>query len=111
MKDEMRDEMGGKVIFKFVGLKSKMYSLVTVDDKEKTKAKGLKNKMGLKYSEFYDVLFGKKIVRHNMKRTQAKKYRLATYDIFKVSLSCFDDNRYVLDNGIESLAYGHKDIA
>ena len=45
-----------------------------------------------------------------MKRIQAKKHRLDTYDVFKVSLSCFDDKRYVLDDGIKSLAYGHKDI-
>ena len=27
-----------------------------------------------------------------------------------ISLSCFDDKRYVLDNGINTLAYFHKDI-
>ena len=31
-------------------------------------------------------------------------------DIFKVSLSFFDDKRYVLDDGINTLAYFHKDI-
>ena len=39
-----------------------------------------------------------------------KKHRLGTYDVCKVSLSCFDDKRYILDDGIKSLAYGHKDI-
>ena len=107
---KMKDEMSGKVISEFVGLKSKMYSLVTVDGQEKTKAKGLKKKMGLKYNEFYDVLFDKKVVRHNMKRIQAKKHRLGTYDFCKVSLSCFYDKRYMLDDGFETLAYRHKDI-
>ena len=36
----MKDEMGGKVIVEFVGLGSKMYSLVTVDDKKLVRAKG-----------------------------------------------------------------------
>ena len=45
-----------------------------------------------------------------MKRFQAKKHRLGTYDICKVSLSCFDDKRYVLNDGVKSLAYGYKDI-
>ena len=31
------------------------------------------------------------------------------YEIDKMSLSCFDDNRYVLDDGVNSLAYFHKD--
>ena len=26
-----------------------------------------------------------------------------------MSLSCFDDKSYVLDNGIQTLAYSHKD--
>ena len=30
-----------------------------------------------------------------------------SYEINKVSLSCFDDKRYLLDNGHESYAYGH----
>ena len=96
----MKNEIGGKVIFEFIGLKSKMYSLITVDDEEKTKAKGLSKKLGLKYSKFFDVLFDKKIVRNNMKRIQAKKHRLCTYDVCKVSLSCFDDKRYLLDIGV-----------
>ena len=64
----------------------------------------------LGYSEFYDALFDKKVVRHGMKRIQAKKHRLGTYDVCKVSLSCLDDKRYILDNGVDILAYGHKDI-
>ena len=106
---QMKDEMGGKVIAKFVGLRSKMYSLVTVDDEEKARAKRVNKK--LKHKEFVDVLFNKKVVRRCMKRIQAKKHRLGTYNICKVSVSCFDHKRYVLENGIDSLAYGHKDIA
>ena len=44
-----------------------------------------------------------------MKRLQSKKHKLGTYKIHKISLSCFDDKRYVLDNGIYTLAYFHKD--
>ena len=34
-----------------------------------------------------------------MKRIQAKKHKIGTYEIDKISLSCFDDKRFVLDNG------------
>ena len=44
-----------------------------------------------------------------MKRIQSKKHKLGTYEIDKISLSCFDNNRYVLDEGIHMLAYFHKD--
>ena len=44
-----------------------------------------------------------------MKRIQSKKHKLGTYEINKTSLSCFDDKRYVLDDGIYMLAYFHED--
>ena len=37
----MEDEFKGRIISEFVGLKSKMYSLIDVDDEEVTKVKGL----------------------------------------------------------------------
>ena len=51
----------------------------------------------------------KKVIRHKMKRIQSKKHKLVTYEIDKISLSCFDDRRFVLDDGIYALAYFHKD--
>ena len=48
----------------------------------------------------------KKIIRRN----QAKKHKLGTYEINKISLSCFHDKRFVLDDGIQTLAYFHKDL-
>ena len=45
-----------------------------------------------------------------MKRTQSKLHEISTYDVFKISLSCFDDKRYVLGDRINTLAYFHKDI-
>ena len=59
--------------------------------------------------KFKNVLFNKKIIRHKMKRIQAKKHKIGTYEIDKISLSCFDGKRYVLDDGVNILAYFHKD--
>ena len=81
-----------------------MYSLISVDDEEGSKAKGVNKKM--KHKEFVGVLFNRKVGRHNMKRI----HRLGTYDVYKISLSCFDDKRYVLDYGVNTLVYFHKDI-
>ena len=104
----MKDELGGAKIVEFVGLKSKMYSLIAENDKEVNKAKGVNLK--LRHDECLDVLFNKKVVRHKMKRIQSVFNRIGTYDISKISLSCFDDKRHVLDDGINTLAYFHKDI-
>ena len=48
-------------------------------------------------------------MRHKMKRIQSKKDKSGTYEIDKISLLCFHDKRYVLDDGIRTLAYFHKD--
>ena len=61
------------------------------------------------FNKFKDVLFKKKIIIHKIKRIQSKKHKLGIYEINKISLSCFDDKRYVLDDGIYTLAYFHKD--
>ena len=46
-----------------------------------------------------------------MKRIQSKKHKLGTYEFDKISLSCFDDKRYLLDDRIGTLAYFHKNSA
>ena len=44
-----------------------------------------------------------------MKRMQSTEHKLGTYESDKISLLCFDDKRYTLDDGIRTLAYFHKD--
>ena len=50
-------------------------------------------------------------MRHNMKRIQSKLHRFGTYVVYKMSLSCFDCKRYMLDAGVNSLAHFHGDIS
>ena len=102
----MKDEFSGVIIIEFVGLKSKMYSIKKIEDKEHNPAKGVN--IATEFDNFKDALFNKKIIRHKMKRIQSKKHKLGTYEIDKISLSCFDDKRYVLDDGIHTWSYFHK---
>ena len=44
-----------------------------------------------------------------MKRIQSTLCKIGTYDVPKIYLPCFNDKRYILDDGIKSLAYFHKD--
>ena len=104
---KMKVEFGGVIATEFVGLKSKMYSIKKIDGKESNTAKGVN--IATELNEFKDVLFNKKIIRHKMKRIQAKKHKIGTYKIDKISLSCFHDKRYILDDEIHTLAYFHKD--
>ena len=78
-----------------------------VDGKECNTAKGVS--IITMFDKFKDILFNEKIIRHKMKRIQNKKHKLGPYEINKISLSCFDDKRYVLDDRIRMLAYFHED--
>ena len=43
-----------------------------------------------------------------MNRIQGKDHRIETYEINKISLSCFDDKIYINNNGYEGLALGYQ---
>ena len=45
-----------------------------------------------------------------MKRIQSILHKIRPDDACKIYLSCFDDKRYILDHGINSLAYFHKNL-
>ena len=104
---KMKDEFNGVKIDEFVALKSKMYLLIS-GDWEMNKAKGVN--LNFKHKEYVDVLFNKKVLRHKMKRILSEKHSIGSYVLNKVSLSCYNDKRFILDDGINSLAYGHKNI-
>ena len=98
----MKEVPEGKIIDEFVGLKSKMYSMKNIDSKESNTAKGVN--IATEFDEFKDTLFNKKIIRHKMRRIQSKKHKMVTREIDKISLLCFDDKRFVLNDGIHTLA-------
>ena len=79
-----------------------------IDGKQSNTAKEVN--IVTEFNEFKDALFNQKVLRRKMKRIQSKKHKLGTYEINKISLSCFDDKRFVLNEGIHTLAYFHKDM-
>ena len=109
---KMKGEVRGNITNKFAGLKSKMYILVTAEGKEIKKAKAINKKVveRIRHKEYVEMLFGRGLMKHNMKRINSKLHRIRTYDICKISLSCFDEKGYVLDDGVNSLAYFHRNV-
>jgi pyruvate kinase len=57
-----------------------------------------------------NVIKKKDRMRHKMNTIRSTKHVIGTYQIQKVTLSCFDDKRYLLDDGITSYAYGNMKI-
>ena len=45
-----------------------------------------------------------------MRRIQSKKHKIEIYEVNKIPLSRFDDERYILNDSIHTLACFHKDL-
>lgn len=48
---------------------------------------------------------------HKMKTIRSQIHEIGSYELNKVSLSCFDDKRYILKDGVSSYAYDHYKIS
>ena len=75
---KIKDEYGRLLILKFIGLKSKMYSILDENNNEKCTNKG-KNAF-IEFQEFYDILSQKKIFRNTMRGIKSKNDNLRTYE-------------------------------
>ena len=75
-----------------------MHFVKNINSKECNTTKGVILQLSLINSKMFYLM--KKL---------SKKHKLGTYEIDKISLSCFDNKRYVLDDGIYTLAYFPKD--
>ena len=108
---KFKDEAAGVPICEFIGLRSKMYSYMKDNQKGGKTAKGIKKnviKKDITHENYKNTLFNAEQMSHKMKTIRSENHELGSYEINKVSLSCFDDKRYLNDDGMTSYAYGHK---
>jgi len=61
----------------------------------------------LKHEIYKDILETSGKMYSDMKVIQSEKHEIYTMNLHKVSLSAYDDKRYIKDDGISSYAYGH----
>ena len=107
---KMKDECAGRLIAEYVGLRPKMYSILKADDKEIKKAKGVKRSVvsnEIRHKDYNEALFDKKTFRHSMDVLRSKGHHIFGQRLNKISLSPFDSKRWISENGIDTLAYGH----
>ena len=97
------------MIKEFDELKPKMYSYLVDDNSEHKKAKGVNKNIAatISHNEYKDILLNKKCLTHSVNRIQSKDHKIGTYEINKISLSCFDDKIYIQNNGCDGLALGY----
>ena len=107
---KFKDETGGLPIVEWIGLRAKMYSMMTDDGKEKKTGKGIKKsvlKKKIRHQDFKDCLMEKREFQHSMMNFRSKQHQLFTVKQTKKSLSPFDDKRYILEDGYTTRAHGH----
>ena len=110
---KFKDEAAGMPIVEFIGFRSKMYSYVKDNGKNEKTAKGVRKnviKKNITHENYKDCLLNRKQMLHSMCTIRSACHQIGSYQLNKVSLSCFDDKRYILEDGITSYAYGHKNI-
>ena len=102
-----KDEVAGKQITYFVGLRPKLYSFKIEESKEVRKCKGIKKNVIKKKLDFEDyvdcLLLGKKQMR-SMKIIRSENHDIYSKEVNKIALSNEDDKRSVMFNKLKTLA-------
>ena len=114
---KFKDECEGKSPCEFIGLRPKMYSLKCGKDEKKT-AKGVKSayaKTHIRHADYRRCLLTddpnhdpQQKAKFNVMRS--RRHINQSLEIQKVGLCCYDNKRYLLDDGITSYSYGHYKI-
>ena len=118
---KMKDECTGKPISEVVCLRSKMYSISVGGNSNKSnnkivvinKAKGTTKQVTSKeinHQNYKDSLFNKKTFKHGMNMLRSEGHKIYGLHVNKITLSPFDSKRWITNDGIHTLAYGHKDL-
>ena len=118
---KFKDEAKGVAIAEFVGLRPKLYALRLDGDEytargdkdlklETKKSKGTKKSVvatQIKFANYLETLETGTSMRHAQVNFRTDCHRVYTTRTTKTSLSAFDSKRYLLEDGIQSYAYGH----
>ena len=107
---KMKLEYVDNVPEEFIGLRSKMYSIKFSDGKEIKKAKWIAKsaiKNDLKHEMYKNTLKTGGKIYTKMTAIRSNLHQLHTVEMNKVSLSAYDDKRFIKKDGISSYAYGH----
>lgn len=114
---KFKDEAKGKTAEAFVGLRAKMYCWKlskqlpdnTYASEEKARAKGIQRAAmrDVRFEDYERQLRTPQEHKVTNRRIGSHLHRIYTYEFDKKGLCSFDDKRYILEDGISTLAYGH----
>jgi len=110
---KFKSETGSTPPDEFVGLRAKMYSLHVRGSPSKcfVKAKGVQKHYAQKHVRHEHLLPVLRNVgcttRSTFRSFKSTNHVMNTVEISKLYLCAFDDKRYIEDDGVHTLAYGH----
>ena len=113
---KMKDEMGGKIIDEFVGLRSKMYSLKIEDNKEKKAAKGFLKSIqrNIRHEDYLKCIDEDETdLSFTGKKIHSKDHEMFLVEITKRGLCAFNDKKYINKKGYreyDCYSFGHYNI-
>ena len=109
----MKDEAAGKIIKEFVGLRAKLYSFIMDEGGEIKKCKGIKKQVvesSISHEDYKTCLLTGKEQLRKQNILRSYNHEVYTEEVNKIALSAQDDKRYILKDGIHTLAWGHYKI-
>ena len=118
-----KDEIGGKIVTRFYGLRAKAYSFLIDsykdDDYEKNKitnkkAKGTKKcvvKRELMFKNYKDSLFNDEVLIRSQRSFRSDHHKVYTKEVNKIALSSNDDKRIETFYKVTTHPYGTNVIA
>ena len=102
-----KDEVAGRQITHFVGLRPKLYSFKDEGDKIVKKCKGIKKnvvKKGINFEDYVNCLFSGEKQMKSMKIIRSENHDIYSKEINKIALSNDDDKRIVMEDKVQTLA-------
>ena len=110
---KFKDEAKSIPLEEMVALMSKMYA-VKFDGKVIKKAKGVKNhfiKKNIIFDQYKECLFYNKTITATFNTIRSYNHSVYTITSTKKALSSYDDKRKILEDGINTLPYGHYSLS
>ncbi|XP_031789072.1 uncharacterized protein LOC116418032 [Nasonia vitripennis] len=109
----MKDECCGKIMTEFIGLRSKMYSILINGAATVKKAKGIKSsvvKKSITFEDYRKCLQDLVIIKREQCNIRSKLHIVHTEKQEKIALSPHDDKRFLLPHSTDTLPWGHYKI-
>ena len=108
-----KDETAGKIIKEFVGLRAKLYSFIKDEGEETKKCKGIKKQVvesSITHEDYKTCLITGKAQYRKQNILRSYNHEVYTEEVNKNALGAEDDKRYILKDGIHTLAWWHYKI-